>query len=320
MSVSPISRNPADCGGPRPLVFEHIQADRRASALRRLLGSGSTWGREPVNRFLEYARSTGIRLDHLWSQVDADGKIVNTVLAVVNPGRTAMVFATQATDHTMAQTIGALIDHACLALSPAEVHVVQCLLELEERTQREAFVAGGFHELATLSYLQRPIRSSRGDCRSMEAEGVRLEPYTPKRRADVLRVLNQSYVDTADCPGLTGLRETPDILDGHRATGLFDASLWTLMYLDDKPMGVLLLNPSPAQDTVELVYIGLVSAARGKGLSRLLLRHGLSLLRDRKERTVTLAVDDCNAPALALYSGEGFQRIFRRRALIRSLQ
>jgi ribosomal-protein-alanine N-acetyltransferase len=82
---------------------------------------------------------------------------------------------------------------------------------------------------------------------------------------------------------------------------------------------MLLLNRSPASNTIELVYLGLAPAARGRGLGRQLLRHGLHLLGRREERAITLAVDEQNDPALALYRGEGFRRVLRRIALIRPL-
>ena len=71
---------------------------------------------------------------------------------------------------------------------------------------------------------------------------------------------------------------------------------------------------------MELVYLGLAPGARGRGLGRQLLRHGLGLLHERRERSVTLAVDSRNTPALSLYESEGFRPAVQRAALIRSLQ
>ena len=65
-----------------------------------------------------------------------------------------------------------------------------------------------------------------------------------------------------------------------------------------------LLNPASQGQCVELVYLGLALFARGRGLGRRLLRHGIRLLRGRRERLMTLAVDDRNAPALRLYESE----------------
>ena len=93
-----------------------------------------------------------------------------------------------------------------------------------------------------------------------------------------------------------------------------------MLRLDGRASGAILLNPAPASDAIELVYMGLAAAARGAGLGTQLLRHGLSLLTDRSERVVTLAVDDANEPALALYRRAGFRRVLRRHAMIRTLR
>ena len=115
-------------------------------------------------------------------------------------------------------------------------------------------------------------------------------------------------------------REPQDILAGHRATGNFDPSLWTLLRIDAEPVGVVLLNPFPEQRTIELVYLGLAPVIRGRGRGRQLLRHALRLLHGRRERIVTLAVDEQNAPALRIYRAEGFRDELRRVALIRPLR
>ena len=141
---------------------------------------------------------------------------------------------------------------------------------------------------------------------------MELEAWSEGRDDDVLRVLDASYEDTLDCPGLRGLRDTADILAGHRGTGAFEPELWTILRVDDEPVGVLLLNRSPSNNTLELVYTGLARRVQGRGLGRLLLRHGLHRVGGRPERAVTLAVDDRNAPAISLYRGEGFRRVLRR--------
>jgi ribosomal protein S18 acetylase RimI-like enzyme len=96
--------------------------------------------------------------------------------------------------------------------------------------------------------------------------------------------------------------------------------LWTLLRIEGEPAGAVLLNPFPAHRTVELVYLGLAPSARGRGLGKQLLQHGLWLLNGRRERTLTLAVDQRNTPALAIYEAAGMRPVVRRVALIRSLR
>jgi mycothiol synthase len=126
-------------------------------------------------------------------------------------------------------------------------------------------------------------------------------------------------VETLDCPELCGLRETRDVLDSHRSAGRFDPALWWMVRREGKPAGALLLNPSPAQGHVELVYLGLAPELRGCGVARRLMLTGLSALAGRAERDVTLAVDTRNTPALRLYESLGFRPFARRTALVRPI-
>ncbi|MHC4447447.1 MAG: GNAT family N-acetyltransferase [Planctomycetota bacterium] len=294
-----------------------INADRRLEAIERLIGTGSGDDRTLAERFIDFSTANAIRLDALWSQLDESGRLECSVLAVPSPGRTAMVFASRPRSRGGIPRIGGLIDHACHQLPDLDVAIAQALLGSNEVLERQAYEAGGFRTLAELSYLERPVESRRDGPPPAWPAGVAVEAYGEERRDELLAALEESYEGTLDCPGLRGLRQTEDILEGHRGTGQFDPSLWTLLRVDGRMSGMLLLNPSSARDTVELVYLGVSPRVRGRGLGRQLLRHGMFLLAGRRERTVTLAVDNRNHPALALYRSEGFRRVLRRLALIR---
>jgi len=216
--------------------------------------------------------------------------------------------------------LAGLIDHACGQLFSHDLHLAQVLLEPQDTALREAFLGGGFDDLARLAYMECPVPRRPRRSRAELPNGVTVEVWTEDLKAETLEILDASYEDTLDCPGLRGLRETEDILAGHSGTGEFDPELWTLMRVDGAPSGVLLLNHSPASNTLELVYMGLAKRVQGRGLGRRLLHHGLHRVAERPERAVTLAVDERNEPAIALYRGEGFRRVLRRVALIRSLR
>lgn len=307
---------------PGQTAFIKVGQDRRNQAIERLVGVGSQMDHQHAQRFLEYAREHRINLDGLWARVDRDGAIQFSVLAVPNPGRTAMVFASHASSRDQTWAIGELIDHACRELSGFEVDLAQVLLDPTETLEHEAFAAGGFFRLATLSYLERSLRKSRVDLQPITAwpPGVKPITYTDVLRPQLLEVLDASYDHTLDCPGLRGFRRTTDILEGHRASGVFDPGLWTLLSIDGRIGATLLLNPAVDGQSIELVYLGLVPWARRRGLGRLLLQHGLSLLARRNERLVNLAVDEANVPALSLYRSEGFVPVLRRIAMIRPVR
>ncbi len=292
----------------------HIHEQRRLEAVMRLLGV------DPVRaeRFITFSRNNSVPLDGMWSRIDESGRITHTVLAVPSPGKTAMIFASKPRLTREVPIVAGLIDHAAIEIAAHGVDLAQALLDPSDMIERDAFVQGGFKELARLSYLERPLGNAPRRNAGLECPSdVCLEPYGEDRDDELIAILEASYEDTLDCPGLRGLRQTRDILAGHKGTGSFEPSLWTLMRVKGRPAGALLLNPSPQQKSIELVYLGLAPFARGRGLGALLLRHGFEMLGGRSERTMTLAVDERNAPALALYKRAGFRKVLRRIALIR---
>ncbi len=305
-------------GDDQPGAITRIGPRRRMEAIERLVGTASGADRAAAERFLHYAKTNGVSLEGLWSRVGRGGRILHSVLAVPSPGRTAMVFASHPASAAEVPALGGLIDHVCRCTAGEDLHLAQSLLDPRETLDRDAFLAAGFLELARLSYLERPI--ARGGPPPLWPDEARTETYRPQLQDILAGVLEQTYERTLDCPGLYGLRQTSDIIAGHMATGQFEPGLWTLLRLDGRFAGAILLNPFPDHRTVELVYLGLAPFARGGGLGRRVLRPGLGLLEGRRERTVTLAVDQRNAPALALYDDEGFRPVVDRIALIRSLR
>lgn len=322
MSAPPSHRDLLNARG-REGEIVRVELPNVPAAIEKLVSGRGSMAKMQADRFLAFAQEQGILLDKVWARLRPEGGFDSTVVAIANPGRTAVMFATAPRSGEDAQGLSELIDAACAGLAEWDLDLAQVLLEPHEAEMARAYRLGGFEVLARLSYLERPLRTRAG--RTLHAiewpNGVEVRPYDPETmHDDMVRVLDQSYDGTLDCPGLRGKRRTEDILAGHQGTGAFDPALWTMLFRDGEPAGGLLLNPAPASKSVELVYIGLGPSARGKGLGRRLLRHGLNLLRDRSERTLTLAVDDQNEPAVALYRSEGFRTVLRRLALIRPLR
>ncbi len=307
-------------GDEDPESIIRVGPDRQREAILRLVGTGRPGDHASAERFLQYARASDIRLDAMWARLDHLGAVDCSLLAVPSPGRTAMVFASRCRCDADVPAVSRLIDHACGELAAWDVDLGQALLDPSENRDRHAFLGGGFIDLAELCYFERPLSRQTPPPPPRWPPLVTIERYRDALEAELALTLEQSYEQTLDCPGLYGLRRTSDIIAGHRATGEFDPGLWTLLRIEGRPAGAVLLNPFPGQRTVELVYLGLAPWARGRGLGRELLRHGLWLLRDRRERRLTLAVDTRNAPALALYTAEGMRPVVRRAALIRPLR
>jgi len=144
--------------------------------------------------------------------------------------------------------------------------------------------------------------------------------YSPDTHALFGRAILDSYQSSLDCPALNGRRDIEDIIAGHKASGTFDPSLWFLLREGEKSLGVLLLSESSRSDAVELVYLGLAPAARGRKLADLMMRQALAVVAGRKLPRLCLAVDSLNTPALKLYYRHGMSRIASKIAMLRDLQ
>lgn len=297
---------------------ERIAPDRRLEAAKRLvarLGGGRP--ADAARRFLDAAEAHGIDLSNFWGAMTPGGVVLHAALVVIGAprtGRTAMVFTSPVVGTSEQAELAAVLDRACLRLPG--VKLVQALLEPHERGQADAFRAAGFRDVGELAYMQRPWQPIAAGAPAWPS-GVSVEGWRPGDDGALVQALERSYADTLDCPELCGLREASDVLDSHRATGSFDPSLWWMVRLEGRPAGALLLNPCPAQDHTELVYLGICPELRGRGLGGRMLDMGLAALTGRAHRTVTLAVDTRNEPARSVYGRRGFVEFARRFALVR---
>ena len=109
------------------------------------------------------------------------------------------------------------------------------------------------------------------------------------------------------------------MIAGHKASGEFDPKLWFVLMENDSPIGALLLGRSHG-DAMELIYLGLVPEARGRGLGDWLMQLALHRMSAQRRGRLTLAIDSNNSPALALYHRHGMKEVATRVALLKDLR
>jgi ribosomal protein S18 acetylase RimI-like enzyme len=108
-----------------------------------------------------------------------------------------------------------------------------------------------------------------------------------------------------------------DVIAGYQATGVFRSELWQIIRKDGVEVGVLLLADHTSAGHWELVYMGLVPAARGHGWGRQITQHAQLLAQRAEIERIVLAVDSANSPALAMYRTAGFEKWDRRHVYVR---
>jgi len=297
---------------PPPLRLGRAVGSVRSEALASVLGPGTV----AHPGFEQRAEAQGIDLSLLWTAHGEDGQLEAAALLVPHPGRSALLMATAPTDHGNAASVGRLVDFVLAEASHLPgVRLIQALSAPSEALRSRAWTAGGLRHLASLDYMERPLRDA-APAQAPCPDGISLRPWHQSERGVLEELLARTYVETLDCPGLAEMRTTSDILEGHLAAGEHDPDLWTLAFRDGRTVGALLLAPSHATDSVEVVYLGLAPEARGRGLGRALMLHGLGLVQQRPERVMALAVDQRNTPAVALYARLGFRTVRRREAFV----
>jgi len=239
------------------------------------------------------------------------GRLVGAVFSQLQPGKTALVWPPRTLAGEPATTDEKLLQAACEWLGRRGVRVAQILLQPDYPTDETTWRRVGFEPLADLLYLVSQ-ESRFPTC--LPKGPLTFEAYSAANHERLARVVEATYQQTLDCPGLDDVREIEDVLDGYRATGVFDPSRWLIVRHDGRDVGCLLLADHPEHGNWELVYMGVVASLRGHGWGMDIARHAQGLTRQAGRPRLVLAVDAENRPAIAMYAAVGFETWDRRRA------
>jgi ribosomal protein S18 acetylase RimI-like enzyme len=288
-------------------------------ALRLILAQGGQPADEShAADFMRFTARRGISLTGVWVVPNLAGdRLLWASLPMVSPGRTLLMFAAPA-DVTDPAALASGVDTVCRYHGERGIQLAQALLDPADSATADAYVARSFEPVAELLYLQKTIRKASPV--PAVPKGLRLATYSAGTHAAFARGIQDSYQESLDCPPLNGVRDIEDVIAGHKSAGEFDPDDWfVLTDADDASLGVLLLSRTGSGDGMELVYLGLAPAARGRGLGDYLFRQAEARAAAVKMRLMSLAVDSINAPAIALYHRHGMQQIASKRALMRRL-
>ncbi len=126
---------------------------------------------------------------------------------------------------------------------------------------------------------------------------------------DWARIHNEAYSGQDDA-----IRHNPSDLEDHRPVD-FRPDHLLFAKVGKERVGYLFLRETTDGGHIE--SIGVLPNSRGQGLATALTRSVLTYLTDRGHTSVSLVVDDRNAPALKLYTRLDFEEIGRRHYLIK---
>ncbi len=236
-------------------------------------------------------------------------RLVGRSFSQLQAGRSGIVGFPSALSEESLETPRSLLEVAAQRLAGEGARLIYAILEKETDAEVDLLRQTGFKHLAHLLYLAAP----ESEFPRVRPESLlEFEPYSLASHHRLARVVEATYQQTMDCPGLETVRAVDDVLAGYRGMGVFDPSRWLIVRYAGGDVGCLLLTDHPRHQNLELVYMGVVPAWRGKQWGYQIARHAQWIAHQVGRRRVVLAVDEANSPALKMYRRAGFEAWERR--------
>ncbi len=252
---------------------------------------------------------------HFW-QARRGPDIVAAAMVIPSVGRVGMAFHSPA---EAADVDAAALSAALRAASDAALGdglaFVQSLISNKQHADGLAFVEAGFIRLAELAYMRRDLADA---VAPPGVPGLDWQSCRPMDPVELGRVILGSYERSLDCPALAGLRGIEDVLESHKASGIWRPDFWWIARLRGASAGCVLVNDSvPNPGDMDLVYMGVMAAFRGHGLGRAMVRNACRQAQGDRREFMNVVMDAANPYAGKIYEAEGFRATHRRVAYIR---
>ncbi|MGB0717191.1 MAG: GNAT family N-acetyltransferase, partial [Phycisphaerae bacterium] len=212
----------------------------------------------------------------------------------------------------------AVLSHARVLAMQRGTTLIQVMCEADDPLARDVIKQAGFSYLTTLHYLVDVLDIKKLEDPPDVSPGSDISWLTFKPQYENLfcEALELTYQQSLDCPELTGLRRTSDVLKTHGARINFDPALWYLIRSNEQTAGVMLLNRVGPPLGLEIVYLGVVETYRGQGIANVLMWQARRVAQRLGARFITLAVDRRNHFARRMYERWLYRESMQRDAFI----
>jgi ribosomal protein S18 acetylase RimI-like enzyme len=299
------------------LTVKVARPEEREAALSLLLSQLAPDERSrEVRRLLDSAAAGALSMDGLLV-ARRRGRRVAAGFFALQPGAVAFVWPPAVEKPSDTEPARAILRETGRRLDAAGVCLGQCLLDPDSHRERLALDECGFPSVTELEFLYRNLNERPPEPMSPQRDWS-IIPFQPGRdEALFAELLERTTIETADCPELNGLRSGMECLEGHRAAGAFDPALWLSYRAGGAAVAVLLMTAHPDRHAWEIVYLGVVPEARGRGHGRAVVADALARARRAGQEGVFLAVDSRNTVARRIYEEAGFSPIGRQAVHLR---
>ncbi|KLU02452.1 nourseothricin acetyltransferase [Rhodopirellula islandica] len=180
----------------------------------------------------------------------------------------------------------------------------------------------GFTNVGDLEYLALDLSDSfslESSLASLDAplqlDALSVDVNDAEQMNQMRDLVQRTYLGSMDCPALEQFRTAAQIMDGYQEVPTYAPDLWFMLSErpGGEPLGCLLMarhGGDPAS-VLEVVYMGVVPDARGRGFSRDILSLALQCCREESAARMILAVDRSNRPARDAYMRLPMQTVLR---------
>jgi len=240
------------------------------------------------------------------------GAPAGALVCEILPGRAANIWPIRCNARFDREPIeNALLARAIGLFQSRRSKFAQSLLPPADRGNADALERNGFHRLTRVWIMGAALPHSPSAPNTMQ-----FESRSAANEAAFVRLLSSTFKESRDCPELNDIRTSEEVYAGYLA-GSPDPNCWWLARQEAEPVGVLILGEGSTGGLRELAYLGVVPAARRRGVAREMLSFALQFAQNQGAFGMTLMVDERNRPAINLYERLGFKTIDMRDVYLR---
>jgi len=264
-----------------------------------------------AERLMAVVQQDGVEPAQVW-WARRKGRVQAAAVLLTRPGRTGLLFRCPAEAPGVDRSaLSALVRYACAEAVARGLTMVQAFAAPCDRAELDVLREGGMRRMAELVYLRLDLAERAGEATTLPPTW-RVRHFGQYPPAELHDVIESTYVDSLDCPPISGLRSIGDVVDSHKNSGHFRPHWWWLADHEGKGGACVLVNACGQEtDEAEMVYLGVCPPFRRQGVGRRLLRWVAGRLAREGVRAIRLAVDTANHYAVALYMDEGFVELER---------
>jgi ribosomal protein S18 acetylase RimI-like enzyme len=196
--------------------------------------------------------------------------------------------------------------------------LAQALTLSRSASATNVFLAADYRRIGDLLYLAATLDQDHELLSAPPRVAIELVRHSP---ADVDRwipLIDQTYLQTLDCPAVDGLRPTRDVLAGYLDIGRPRNDWWFIVQYEGRDVGCLILADHHPAQHAELVYMGLIPDVRGRGWGVFLAQEARRIAAQSGAEQIVLSVDAANTPALRHYQSAGFRFWEQRTILVKA--